>query len=76
MKKFTHPQLGYTSIHQKDGSFQGKYWSYLRSTLVLETTSSKMNKQFFDSQYKVYSFENNFVKMNTQIKQAATFWAK
>jgi len=25
MKKFTHPQLSYTAIRQKDSSFEGKY---------------------------------------------------
>jgi len=55
MQKYTHPQLSYTIIRQKDGSSQGKYWSYLRSNLVLESSSVKSSQINLTSFYKVYS---------------------
>lgn len=41
MKAFTHPPVSQTTIHLKDGSSYGKYWSYLRPTLVLEVDSKE-----------------------------------
>ena len=77
MKKNTHPQLSYTIIRQKDGSSQGKYWSYLRSNLVLETaTSKKINSIGVASFYKVYSSNADTLQVSKQTEQGAVFWNK
>ena len=75
MKKNTHPKLSYTVIRQKDGSSQGKYWSYLRSNLVLETaTSKKINSMTVASFYKVYSTGTEMLQVFKQTEQGTVFW--
>jgi hypothetical protein len=75
MKKYTHPRLSYTSIHYKDGSFQNKYWNYLRSSLVLEAISSKRNTKSASVAYKIYTYSNTTLQRYKQRKQADNFWS-
>jgi len=75
MKKFTHPQLSYTAIRQKDSSFEGKYWSYLRSSLILDVASKKHNSQKLN--YIVYSNALSFNTKSIQVlKDGVSFWKK
>ncbi len=58
MKSFTHPSLSYIYIRHKDGSSYGKYWGYLRSTLLLEvgSDSKKWESSNLINKRKVFSF--------------------
>jgi len=74
MKKYTHPQLNYTVIQQKDGSTQGKYWSYLRPNLMLETSSTKTSQLNVGAFYKIYSINSESLVMAKQVHEVTSFW--
>jgi len=76
MKKYTHPQLSHTIIRQKDGSSQGKYWSYLRPNLILESSSVKSSQINVGSFYKVYSVGAEPLTILKSAQEVKSFWKK
>jgi hypothetical protein len=81
MKTNVHPILSYTSIRRKDGSFEIKYWSYLRSSLILDVSSKKFNSQnlntiVYSNVFPLATKTVSPVEVVEVIKEGVAFWQK